>query len=88
MKEDTRTSIEATNDAYQQRVDGLEAANKIKTEEAEKARKDSGIVSVEAPFSESAESQAIAATDEATDESDEDAPAKKTAAKKTAAKKG
>ena len=71
MSTDAPTSIESTNEAYQQRVDGLEAANKIKTDDAEKAREESGIVSVDAPFSESAEAGAIAATDEDEDADEE-----------------
>ena len=81
MSTETPTAMESTNDAYQTHVDGLTAAYKDKTKEAEKARKESGIVSVDTPFSESAEAGAIAATDEA-DEADEKQPAKKTAAKK------
>ena len=76
MSKDEPTSMEATNDAYQSRVDGRIAANEGKTAEAEKAVKDSGIESVEQAYEETSEAQAIAA------EQDEPTPAKKTATKK------
>ena len=64
MSKDAPTSIESTNEAYQTRVDGLAASYADRTAEAEEARKESGIVSVEAPLSESAEFQAVAADDD------------------------